>query len=421
MDARRPGEWRILLYSSLGSGLDFYDFAVFAVFAGVIGPVFFPAGDDLATLLQTYLLFAVSYLVRPLGGVLFGHLGDRFGRRRAMLLSLWLGALAAFGIAALPGQAAIGPAATVIFILLRILQGLSIGGQIPGTITFVSEFLPARRGLACGLVFMLIELGLLLGNAVSLGLHAALSPEAVADWGWRVAYGLAGVFGFVSYRLQHRLEETPAFAAVSAARLPVAEVLRGHGTALLAGIALTALPAAVLGVVYLQMPAWLIHIVGTDPQAATAATSLGVLVWALGIGLAGWAGDRGLRPLGLGVGAMMTFVLAWPFYHWLAGGVSPTVPLLLAAIPSALLFGAFPAMLPALFPPGLRFSGIALAYNLSFALFGGVGPLVATWALQVSGHAAAPAWYLMAVAVVALAGLRGSRILHLHSAARGPI
>ncbi len=416
MPPRQPGDWRIILYSSLGSGLDFYDFAIFAVFAGVIGPVFFPAGDDLAALLQTYLLFAVSYLARPVGGAVFGHLGDRFGRRRAMLLSLWLGCLAAFGIAALPGAAALGPAATVIFIALRIVQGLSIGGQIPGTITFVSEFLPARRGLACGLVFMLIELGLLLGNAVSLGLHAALPADAVADWGWRIAYALAGLFGFVSYRLQHRLEETPAFAAAVATRLPLAEVVAGHLPAVLTGIALTALPAAVLGVVYLQMPAWLIHIVGTDPQAATAATSLGVLVWALGIGLAGWAGDRGLRPLGLGLSAILTLILAWPFYQWLASGVSPIGPLLLAAIPAALMFGAFPAMLTVLFPAALRFSGIALAYNLSFALFGGVGPLVATWAVQASGFAAAPAWYLMAAAVIGLAGLWSMRILHLHSA-----
>ncbi|MGQ3075718.1 MAG: MFS transporter [Ferrovibrionaceae bacterium] len=412
---RQPGDWRIILYSSLGSGLDFYDFAIFAVFAGVIGPVFFPAGDDLASLLQTYLLFAVSYLVRPIGGIVFGHLGDRFGRRRAMLLSLWLGAFAAFGIAALPGHAELGAAATVGFIALRILQGLTIGGQIPGTITFVSEFLPLRRGLACGLVFMLIELGLLLGNAVSLGLHAALTPDAVAAWGWRIAYALAGLFGFASYLLQHRLEETPAFAAATAARLPLAEVVRGHGPALLTGMALTALPAALLGVVYLQMPAWLIHIVGTDPQVATAATSLGVLVWALGIGLAGWIGDRGLRPAELALAAVITLVLSWPFYRWLATGIDPVVPLLLAAIPSALMFGAFPAMLTALFPAALRFSGIALAYNLAFALFGGVGPLVATWAVQASGVAAAPAWYLMASAVVGLAGLWGLRILHLHS------
>jgi hypothetical protein len=416
MPLRRLGDWRVILYSSLGSGLDFYDFAIFAVFAGVIGPVFFPADDDLASLLQTYLLFAVSYLARPVGGIIFGHLGDRFGRRRAMLLSLWLGALAAFGIAVLPGHAELGAAATMIFVALRILQGLTIGGQIPGTITFVSEFLPLRRGLACGLVFMLIEIGLLLGNAVSLGLHAALAPEAVAAWGWRIAYALAGVFGFVSYRLQHRLEETPAFAAASAARLPLAEVVRGHGGAVLTGMALTALPAAVLGVVYLQMPAWLIHIVGTDPQVATAATSLGVLVWALGIGLAGWAGDRGFRPAGLTIAAVLTLVLAWPFYQWLATGVAPVAPLLLAAIPAALMFGAFPAMLTALFPAALRFSGIALSYNLSFALFGGVGPLVATWAVQASGVAAAPGWYLMAVAGITLAGLRGLRILHLHSA-----
>ncbi len=416
MTAKKPADWRILLYSSLGSGLDFYDFAIFAIFAGVIGPVFFPAGDPLASLLQTYLLFAVSYLVRPLGGMVFGHLGDRFGRRRAMLASLWLGCLAAFGIAALPGHAALGTTATVLFVALRILQGLSIGGQIPGTITFVSEFLPARRGLACGLVFMLIQLGLLFGNAVSLGLHALLPAEAVADWGWRVAYALAGIFGFVSYRLQGRLEETPAFAAATAARVPVAEVVGGHGAALVAGIAITALPAALLGVVYLQMPAWLTHVAGIDAQTATAATSLGVLVWALGIGLAGWAGDRGLRPPALGLAAIITLVLSWPFYQWLASGVAPVAPLLLAAIPASLLYGAFPAMLTALFPPALRFSGIALAYNLSFALFGGVGPLVATWAVQASGVAAAPAWYLMAIAVVGLAGLGGMRILRLHSA-----
>ncbi len=184
---------RVVLIASLGGALEFYDFIVFGTFAAYISRAFFPASDPLVSLLSTFAVFAVGYLSRPLGGLLFGWRGDRAGRRESFMLSLATMSLATIAMGLLPGYASIGAWASAGFVLLRVVQGFCLGGELPGAITYAVEVVPVRHAtLACGVVFGCVSAGVLLATGVSALLHAILPAELMEGWGWRIAFLIGG-------------------------------------------------------------------------------------------------------------------------------------------------------------------------------------------------------------------------------------
>ena len=206
-----PLKFKTVVLSALGGGLECYDFIIFAIFAKNIGDTFFPASSTVATLIQSYLVFAIGYLARPLGGVIFSHFGDLYGRKKSFSVSISMMGISTLLMSFLPGFDKWGLLATVVFILLRIFQGLSIGGEIPGALVFVSEHFPLKKGAACAIILLFLNCGLLLGDLIHVLLTRFLPENLFNAYGWRIAFFIGGFSALISFYIRRSLEETHSF------------------------------------------------------------------------------------------------------------------------------------------------------------------------------------------------------------------
>ena len=400
-------QWRMLLLASFGGALEFYDFVVFGVFAASIGAAFFPAGDPLASSIGGYAGFAIGYLARPLGGLIMAHLGDRSGRKRVFVGSVLAMSLSTLGLGLLPGYAQIGPAAPVLLLVLRLIQGFCIGGELPGAVTYVVETVPRRAGTACGVVFGCVNTGVLLAALVSLLVNRSLSAEAVASWGWRLGFILGGALGLVGYPLRRKLAETPAFSAMRHAvlRVPVADVVRAFPMPVVIGVCLAAATAGFNGLLFAFLPGYLANALHYDGTAVAGAQTVGVACYAVGLPVVAWVGDRFSRRALLGAGAALLLGGSWPWFALAVSHAAPLVVLLaVAGLVGSLCSGVFAVMLADLFPARVRYSGIALPYNISFTAFSGTLPLLATAAMKATGMIDAPAFVMAACAALTVIG-----------------
>src|SRR5262249_38044366 len=219
--------WRIVLLASLGGTLEFYDFVVFGIFAKDIADAIFPNPTPLISLIVSFAAFAAGYLARPIGGIVLSHFGDRYGRRQVFLISIFVMSAATFGMGLVPSFAAWGPAASVLMVSLRLLQGFCLGGELAGALTYVVETEPRHAPFVCGVVFACVTMGVAAATGVSLAVRTWLPAEAVPALGWRLAFAIGGLGGLLSFALRRSLEESPEFARVKAlaSRQPVNEVL----------------------------------------------------------------------------------------------------------------------------------------------------------------------------------------------------
>ena len=406
------GGSRIVLLASIGGMLEFYDFVVFGIFAKDIADAVFPAASPLASLMASFAAFAAGYLARPVGGLVLSHYGDRYGRRTVFLVSIFVMSAATFGMGLVPTFATWGVAASVAMVLLRIVQGLCLGGELPGALTYVVETAPGAAPFVCGLVFACVTIGVALATGVSVSVRTLLDPSLVSFFGWRIAFLVGGLGGVISFVMRRSLEESPEFARMSslAVKQPFSEVLRTRPMQTLTGIALLAGTACFNGLFFSHLPAFLTTVLHYDPRQAVLAQTTGVIAAALGIVGAGWAASRVAPRYLLRVGVTLLLVGAIPFYRALeARSINLTLALVLAGLCAALTNGTFAVLLTDLFPTRVRFTGVALAFNVAFTLFSGLSPLVATTLIRQTGSAVAPAYLMMASALVALVGSLGTR------------
>ena len=410
-DINRAGS-RIVLLASIGGMLEFYDFVVFGIFAKDIADAVFPAASPLASLMASFAAFAAGYLARPVGGLVLSHYGDRYGRRTVFLVSIFVMSAATFGMGLVPTFATWGVTASVAMVLLRIVQGLCLGGELPGALTYVVETAPGAAPFVCGLVFACVTIGVALATGVSVSVRTLLDPSLVSFYGWRIAFLVGGLGGVLSFVVRRSLEESPEFARMSglAVKQPFSEVLRTRPMQTLTGIALLAGTACFNGLFFSHLPAFLTTVLHYDPRQAVLAQTTGVIAAALGIVGAGWAASRVAPRYLLRVGVTLLLVGAIPFYRALeARSINLTLALVLAGLCAALTNGTFAVLLTDLFPTRVRFTGVALAFNVAFTLFSGLSPLVATTLIRQTGSVVAPAYLMMASALVALVGSLGTR------------
>ena len=412
---RRPGaasgarlsgaQWRTIVLASLGGALEFYDFIIYGIFAPSIAAAFFPATDPRVGLVLTFSVFAGGYLARPFGGMLLGALGDRFGRRGVFIVSLAAISASTVAMGLLPGYAAWGFGATVLMVLLRLVQGLCLGGELPCSIVYAVETAPARGGFACGVLFFFVNSGVSLAALVSLAINALMTPEAAAATGWRIAFVIGGITGLASFAIRRRLHESPEFAALRgvASRTPLRDLLGGHAVPLLIGIGTSAATSVFNGMMFAYLPAYLVRVLHYTPAEASLAQNVGLATTSVALVLVAWLGDRLPRRYLLGLGAALLVLLAYPFFGALADRSLGLVPLfLLAGLTAALINGTFAMVLADLFPTRVRFSGVAVSYNISQTLFGGTVPLIAAALVAGTGQSAAPALVVVLFAAVTL-------------------
>jgi MHS family proline/betaine transporter-like MFS transporter len=419
--------WKIVLLASLGGTLEFYDFVVFGVFARDIAEAIFPSSTPIVSLMASFGAFAAGYLARPIGGIVLSHFGDRYGRRTVFLLSLFVMSAATLGMGLVPAFATWGVWASLTMVTLRLIQGFCIGGELPGALTYVVETAPKHAPFVCGLVFACVTLGVAVASGVSLGVRTWLPPELVPVYGWRIAFVLGGLAGLLSFLMRRAMEESPEFARMKqlASKRPFGEVLQTHRLPVLIGIGGLAATGAFNGLFFALMPAYLSGVLQYGARDAVIAQTVGVVVHAAAILGIGRLADRVSPRLMIGAGSAALILLAFPFYNALAARSIGLVPLMtLAALVASLVNGTFAVLLTDLFPTRIRFTGVALVFNVAFTLFSGTAPLVATTLVRDTGLSTAPALVMIAAGVLTLfasAGLGrlGGNVLGQERAGRG--
>lgn len=401
------GQWRLIVLASLGGALEFYDFVVYGVFAQFIGAAFFSMLDPMMSLVMSFAVFAIGYLSRPIGGAVLSWFGDRFGRRRVFIVSVIVVSLSTIGMGLVPPYASWGLAATFTMIGLRLVQGFCLGGELPGSITYVVETVPRRAGFVCGIVFFCVNSGVLLAAIMNLVVHAALTPAQVPAYGWRIAFVFGGLIGLLGFWLRRKLEETPEFAHMKglASKHPFAELWREHWRAVVAGVVTTAATAGYNGLLFAHMPAYLDKVLHYEPHTIAVAQNVALAMASLGILVVGWIGDSVPRRLLMRAGALLLIALSLPFYAALvAHRMDLVVLMLLGGLGAALINGTFACIIADMFPTRVRFSGVAIAFNLSFTIFSGTAPLIGTWLIGRTGATVAPAYFMIACAALTFIG-----------------
>jgi MFS family permease len=402
---------KTLLLSALGGALEFYDFIIFVYFAKTIGHLFFPPGtSDWLAQLQAFGIFAVAYLARPLGGIVMAHFGDRIGRKRMFTLSVFLMAVPTLLIGVLPTYATLGVLAPLLLTLLRVVQGLAIGGEVPGAWVFVAEHVPQRRvGLAVASLSAGLTSGILMGSLLAAWLNASLSEADLLDHGWRIAFILGGVFGFIAVYLRRWLSETPVFARMRERKelteeLPALVVVRDHLPGVLLSMTVTWVLTAAIVVVILMTPTLMQTAFHVAPARAFTAGSVAAFTLCLGCIGAGLLVDRIGRAWAMLIASVGLALSTYALYFDLQAGGANLFPLYALAGLFAGVAGVVPAVLVASFPPAIRFSGISVSYNVAYAIAGAATPVLVGYLARTAGGLG-PAHY---VALVSLAGVAAS-------------
>ena len=413
---------RALFLGSMGGGLEFYDFVIYASFASQIGKVFFPSEEAATRLLAAFAVFAAGYLVRPLGGILFSHFGDKHGRKAMLRVSIAGMAGATFLIAFMPGYATWGLTATVALVLLRMVQGLCLGGEIPGAMTLITETMPKRRGLACGFLFMIINVGMLVAQGVQWAIEHLLSDPAVLSYGWRIGFFIGGLVAIAGFFLRARLSESPAFAEMeaSAHKVPLAALFRDNARAVWLGLFVTGLGAATVPLLYLYMNSYLTDFLHYDPDQVATAVLVGIILFSVPMPIAGLISDFVGIKVPAFLASLALALAAIPVYIWMGSGVDELMPaMIVISLIGAFAWGVGPVLLTAIFPTDVRYTGVAFVYNIGFALVGGLTPLVATFIIQQTGSTLAPGFLLALFSALAVVAIFMAKVLPAEKAASG--
>ncbi|MCF3496756.1 proline/glycine betaine transporter ProP [Stenotrophomonas maltophilia] len=398
--------------AALGNAMEWFDFGVYGYLAVTIGQVFFPSSNPTAQVIAAFATFTVAFLVRPLGGLVFGPLGDRYGRQKVLAFTMVLMALGTFSIGLIPAYERIGIWAPVLLLLARVVQGFSTGGEYGGAATFIAEYSTDRNR---GLMGSWLEFGTLGGYIAGAGtvtaLHMLLSSEQMLDWGWRIPFLVAGPLGLLGLYMRMKLEETPAFRAFAEEaekrehdRPGLRALFQVHGRQLLVCMGLVLVFNVTDYMLLTYMPSYLSVTMGYAESKGLLLIIIVMLVMMPLNIVGGVFSDRlGRRPMIIGA-CIALLVLAIPCLLLVGSGHDGLIFLGLMLLGLALVCftSSMPSTLPALFYTPVRYSALSIAFNVSVSLFGGTTPLVTAWLVERTGDPLVPAYYLMGAAVIGL-------------------
>ncbi|MFF0833156.1 MULTISPECIES: MFS transporter [unclassified Streptomyces] len=401
--------------SALGNCMEWFDFGVYSYLAATIGKVFFPGASPAAQVISSFATFAAAFVVRPLGGLVFGPLGDRIGRQKVLATTMIMMAVGTFAIGIIPGYATIGIAAPVLLLLARMVQGFSTGGEYGGATTFVAEYSPdRRRGFLSSWLDFGTFVGYALGSALVTALNLMLTDAQMLSWGWRVPFLIAGPLGVIGLYMRLKLEESPAFQqqldehekslAQESAGGEFKEIVRKHWPALLICMGLVLLYNVTNYMVTGYLPTYQTETLHRSSGSADVLVLIGMVWIVLLITFLGRLSDRvGRRPL-YGIAAAAMIVLAVPAFLLIkaAGTWQPILGVLLLSTLLACFAAPSAATLPALFPTAVRYAAMGIGFNFAVAAFGGTTPLVTAALVGATGDDLMPAYYLMLAGAIGL-------------------
>lgn len=402
---------RALIASLTGSSIEWFDYFLYGTAAALVfNKLFFPNFDPVVGLLLAYLSFSLTFFIRPIGGVLFAHIGDRIGRKKTLVITLSLMGGATVLIGCLPTYEHIGVWAPILLILLRVIQGLGIGGEWGGALLLAYEYAPAnRKGLFGSVPQVGVTLGMLLAT-LAVSLMAMLPEEEFLAWGWRVPFVLSAGLVFLGLWIRHGLDETPAFkeakASGNVSKMPVVETLRYHWREVLIAAGLKVVETAPFYIFSTFVVSYAVNNLGYQKVSALNAVMIGALVASLMIPLMGWLSDRIGRKR-VYIGGILGIALFIVPYFMLLDTRSQWGITLATVIGFGVLWAPVTAVLGTLsseiFSTRVRYTGITLGYQLGAALAGGTAPLIATWLLsEYNGSWQPVAIYLLVTVAISL-------------------
>jgi MHS family proline/betaine transporter-like MFS transporter len=406
---QKKGLQKSVIAGSIGVLVHWFDWAVYAYMATTIAAVFFPKTDRTAALLATFAVFAVSFLVRPLGAVIFGRLGDRLGRKLTLSVVILAMAISTLILGFLPTYQTIGMFAPALLILTRIVQGLAAGGEFGSAAAFLGEFSPRKhRGFGCSWLEFGSLLGFLLASFVVFLLNQALAQDQILAWGWRIPFLVTVPLGLIGLYIRRRIEDTPEFEALqqneSISQSPIREVFKNNPKEFIQTCGMEIFMNVTFYVVLTYLLTYQETTVGIDAGRAallsTLASALGLII----VPLAGIASDKlGRKPV-LMTAAIALTVLSIPLFILMnAGGESAAfISTFGLAFILAIILGTHAATIVELFPTRTRQTGLSIAYAVTAALFAGTAPYVLTWLIDLTGNALSPGFFLAAVGVIGI-------------------
>ena len=408
----RPGSKDIrktVIVGVIGNIMEWYDFALYGYFAPVLAKLFFPSQDPAVSLISTFGVFATGFLMRPVGAAIFGHFGDRLGRRKALSASVLLMAIATAFMGLLPTYAQIGVTATILLTFLRLLQGISAGGEFTGSISFLVEHAPpSQRGFIGSWTTFSGVSGMLLGSGMGALVTFLLSDEALNDWGWRIPFLLGLLTGAIGVYLRFGVEESPMFKKLKESgkvvRAPIKVAFRDFRREILTAIGVNWINAAAFYTVWVYNTTYLVTVTDLSLSSALLINTLSMIFLIVSIPIMGSLSDRvGRKPLLLS-GCIGVACLAYPLYSLLSQGTfaSALTAQLVFVVPISMLQGTMPTAMVELFPTSSRYSALSISYNIAFAIFGGTAPLVATQLISMTDDPLSPSFSLILGAVVSL-------------------
>lgn len=406
--ARKPlSLTRIVVATSAGNALEWFDITIYAFFALYIGQNFFPATSEATSMLLTFGTFGASYLVRPLGGVFLGAYADRRGRRAALMVTVALMMVGTGLIAFMPTYASIGMAAPIGMFVARLIQGFSAGGEFGASTAMLIEHAPHRRGFLASWQFATQGLSSLVAATFGFTLARVMSVEDLASWGWRIPFYFGLLIGPLGLYLRRFLEDGEAFKEAVRTETPVRDVFYCQKTLLLIAAGALAVSTSV-NYMFAYLPTFAIAEFHFPATTGFEATMISGVILTCVTPLAGLLSDRIGRVKQMVVVGFLFLVTAYPAFSYAAGNISmASLSALVAwfAMLKSIYFGALPALMSDLFPVSTRSTGMSIAYNIGVVVFGGFTPAIVTWLVGATGNSAAPGFWLTVTAMISLAAL----------------
>ncbi len=399
---------QVVISAAIGGGLELFDFVIYLFLSPILASLFFPHQNKAIALLATLGGFAAGYFARPLGGIICGHFGDRIGRVNMLVFSLMLMGIPTFLMGCLPTYSSIGIMAPVFLVLFRFVQGLAMGGDVPGAICFIGEHVESgQRGfMTCCLLFGM-NMGAVLASILVASLISLLSSPAMLNWGWRIPFFTGAFLAIVGFYIRRRTRETPEFKKYREMNLierwPFKVLLKVHLRAMLSGLVVAGLAAGVTSIMSLFMATYMSHYLGIKSGIALWLNSISICSYSLCCLFAGVLIDRYHATTVLKIASITLFILAYPVFKLISAlhhllimfGLLMSAPLL------ACIMGSVPMLLIKLFPAPVRYSGIGVSYNMGFSLLAGTSPMLVAFLISYTGIKMVPAFFIMFIVLCA--------------------
>ncbi len=400
---------KVILSGMIGNTLEWYDYALYGHFAAIISKLFFPSSNEYLSLIAAFGVFAAGFIMRPVGAVIFGYIGDRYGRRTSLTASIILMAIATGCLSILPTYEAIGIAAPILLTVIRLVQGISLGGEFSGSMVFMAEYSKDKhKSVVASLCLFSACIGILLGSFVGTFFAQVLPEGKFEQWGWRIPFMVGVAIGIVGLYIRYHIGESPLYKEAkesgALSSRPVRHTFQKHWPALLIGVGIYLTVTVPFYTLSVFINSFMVKILGHPIGEALFMNTLGMLAMTICIPLSALLSNKYGRKKILVWSGFAVLVMTYPCFMLLTqpGFAMPLLGQILFAIPVGFFLGPVPIVLVELFPTAVRYTGMSLAYNFAAALFGGTTPIVAVWLIKTTGDLTAPGLYVMACAVISL-------------------